>query len=118
MTRFILVDLNPDEHSPRLHYYPFMVSLDGCNGSCNIPVMSLTPPSRPFLKVILKLKLNYIFIFTPFCGPSKGFAEPQRSVKTKIQLNFFSSSEIRTRRDNMITRLNESKNIEAYFMWL
>ena len=31
MTRPILIDLNPVE----LSHYPFMISLDKCNGSCN-----------------------------------------------------------------------------------
>ena len=31
LTRSTFIDLNPTE----LHYYPFMVSLDRCNGSCN-----------------------------------------------------------------------------------
>ena len=32
MVRPILIDVNPVE----LKYYPFMISLDKCNGSCNI----------------------------------------------------------------------------------
>ena len=32
MVRAILIDLNPVE----LKYYPFMISLDKCSGSCNI----------------------------------------------------------------------------------
>ena len=35
MVRTILTDFNPDEWNQRLHYYPFMVNLDSCNGSCN-----------------------------------------------------------------------------------
>ena len=35
MGRTILTDFNPDEWNQRLHYYPFMVNLDSCNGSCN-----------------------------------------------------------------------------------
>ena len=31
MVRLILNDLNPDE----FHYYPFIISMNGCNGSCN-----------------------------------------------------------------------------------
>ena len=31
MSRPTLINLNPIEHN----YYPFMVSLDKCNGSCN-----------------------------------------------------------------------------------
>ena len=30
-----LINLNPDEHNQGLHHYPFMVSLDRCNGNCN-----------------------------------------------------------------------------------
>ena len=32
MLRPTLTDLNP----PELKYYPFMISLDKCNGSCNV----------------------------------------------------------------------------------
>ena len=32
MVRPTLIDLNPVE----LKYYPFMISLDKCNGSCNV----------------------------------------------------------------------------------
>ena len=32
MVRPTLIDLNPVE----LRYYPFMISLDRCNGSCNV----------------------------------------------------------------------------------
>ena len=35
MTRPTLADLNPDEYVERLDYYPSMVNLDRCNGSCN-----------------------------------------------------------------------------------
>ena len=34
-TRPTLIDLNHDEYNQRLRYYPFMVSLDRWNGSCN-----------------------------------------------------------------------------------
>ena len=37
MTRSTLIDLNDDEYNQGLHYYPFMVNLDRCNGSCNTP---------------------------------------------------------------------------------
>ena len=30
-----LIDLNLDELNEGLHHYPFMASLDKCNGSCN-----------------------------------------------------------------------------------
>ena len=65
MTRSILLDLNPDEHNPRLHYYSFMVSLDRCNGSCNIPVMSLTPPVPCISESYIEIKIKY-FYFHPF----------------------------------------------------
>ena len=35
MTRPTLIDFNPDEYNQGLHYYPFMVNLDRCIGSCN-----------------------------------------------------------------------------------
>ena len=35
ITRPTLIDLNPDEYNQGLCYYPFLVSLDRCNGSCN-----------------------------------------------------------------------------------
>ena len=37
MTRSTLIDLNDDEYNQGLRYYPFMVNLDRCNGSCNTP---------------------------------------------------------------------------------
>ena len=30
-----LIDLNYNEYNQGLRYYPFMVNLDRCNGSCN-----------------------------------------------------------------------------------
>ena len=35
MTRPTLINLNPDEYNQVLHYYPFILDLDRCNGSCN-----------------------------------------------------------------------------------
>ena len=35
MTRPTLIDLNLDKYNQELHYYPFIGSLDRCNGSCN-----------------------------------------------------------------------------------
>ena len=35
MTRLTLIGLNSDKYTQGLRYYPFMVSLDKCNGSCN-----------------------------------------------------------------------------------
>ena len=31
----VLFNLNPNEYSQELHYYPFAVKLDRCLGSCN-----------------------------------------------------------------------------------
>ena len=36
MTRPILINLNPDKYNYGLCYYPFMINLDRCNGSCII----------------------------------------------------------------------------------
>ena len=69
--------------------------------------------SRAFLKVVLKQKLSSVFIFTLLCGASKRFMKAlkafikpfeatQRSVKIKIELNFFSSSGIGTGRVNYL----------------
>ena len=30
-----ITNLNPDKYNQGLYYYPFMVKLDRCNGSCN-----------------------------------------------------------------------------------
>ena len=35
ITRPTLVDLNPDEYNQGFCWYPFLVSLDRCKGSCN-----------------------------------------------------------------------------------
>ena len=35
MTIPTLIDLNMDEHNKGLWHYPYMASLDICNGSCN-----------------------------------------------------------------------------------
>ena len=35
MIRPTPIDLNPDEHNQGLSYYPLIVNLDGCYGSCN-----------------------------------------------------------------------------------
>ena len=35
MARPTLIDLNLDKYNQELRYYPFIVSLDRCNGSCN-----------------------------------------------------------------------------------
>ena len=37
MTRSCLIDLNPDEYSQGLRYYPFMVKLDRFHGSWKTP---------------------------------------------------------------------------------
>ena len=33
--RLILINLDPNEYSQELHYYPFTAKLGRCNGSCN-----------------------------------------------------------------------------------
>ena len=33
-----LPDLNPDENNQGMSYYPFLISIDMCNGSCNTVV--------------------------------------------------------------------------------
>ena len=35
MARPTLIDVNPDKCKQGLHYYPFIINLDRCNGSCN-----------------------------------------------------------------------------------
>ena len=35
MNQSTLINLHPNEYSQRLHYYPFVVNLDRCVGSCN-----------------------------------------------------------------------------------
>ena len=35
MTELSLINLNLNEHIHELHYYAFVVKLDGCVGSCN-----------------------------------------------------------------------------------
>ena len=35
MIRCTIIDLNRVEYNQGLSYYPFMVRLDRCNGSCN-----------------------------------------------------------------------------------
>ena len=35
MTQPTLINLHPNEYSQEFHYYPFVVKLDGCVGSCN-----------------------------------------------------------------------------------
>ena len=35
MTQSILINLDPNEYSEELHYYPFAVKLDRCIGNCN-----------------------------------------------------------------------------------
>ena len=83
MTRFILVDLNPDEHSPRLHYYPFMVSLDGCNGSCNIPVMSLTPPAPSISESYIEIKIKLYSYFHTFLWSLRWFRRTTKKCENK-----------------------------------
>ena len=65
-------------------------------------------------------KLTEIFIFTLLCGASKGFMNAlktfikpfearQRSVKIKIQLNFFSSSGIGTGRVKKLQDMSRNR---------
>ena len=35
MTQPILINLHSNEYSQGIHYYPFVVKLDRCFGSCN-----------------------------------------------------------------------------------
>ena len=35
MTQPTIINLHPNEYSQELHYYPFVVNLDSCLGSCN-----------------------------------------------------------------------------------
>ena len=44
MVRPTLIDLNPFE----LKYYPFIISLDKCNGNCNVlsPKISVTKKKK------------------------------------------------------------------------
>ena len=79
------------------------------NLATNLSIWSYPLTYRAFLKVVLKWKLSEIVIFTLLCGASKSFLKafkalikpfeaPQRSVKIKISLKFFSSSGIGTGR--------------------
>ena len=36
MIRPTLINLHPNEYSQAFHYYPFVVKLERCAGSCNI----------------------------------------------------------------------------------
>ena len=35
MIQYTLINLHPNEYSQEFHYYPFVVKLDRCVGSCN-----------------------------------------------------------------------------------
>ena len=37
-----LTNLDPNEYSHELHYYPFDIKLDGCIGSCNTLINDLS----------------------------------------------------------------------------
>ena len=63
----------------------------------------LTSPVICISESCIEIKVKVIIYLTLLCGPSKGFMKafkafiksfetPQRSVKIKIELNFFSSS--------------------------
>ena len=57
MVRPTLIDLNPFE----LKYYPFMISLHKCSGSCNV----LSP------KICVPKKIKYINAFTIITNKNK-----------------------------------------------
>ena len=79
----------------------------------------------------IKIKTNLNFYFTLLCGPSKGFMKalkafiksfeaPQRSVKIKIKLVFFSSSGIGAQRVKLMA-MNKNEMLPhfiplAYFL--
>ena len=58
MTRPNLIDLNPNGHNQRLHHYPFITSLDKCDGGCNT---TDDPPGRIY--VPNKIEDVYLNIF-------------------------------------------------------
>ena len=41
MTQPILINLHPNEYSQEFHYYPVVVKLDRCVGSCKLLMISL-----------------------------------------------------------------------------
>ena len=47
----VFIELNPIE----LNYYPFMISLDKCNGSCNVlfPRICVVRKKRQILKYLI-----------------------------------------------------------------
>ena len=51
MVRPTLIDFNPVE----LNYYPFMTSLDKCNGSCNVllPKICVPKETKEMLKYLI-----------------------------------------------------------------
>ena len=49
MTRPTLINLNPDKYNQGWCYYPFLVTLDRCNGRCNTlhdPSNSICVPNK------------------------------------------------------------------------
>ena len=54
--RLTLIDLNP----PSLQYYPFMISLDKCSGSCNVlsPKMCLPKKTKDINVKVLNMITN------------------------------------------------------------
>ena len=61
MTQAPLINLHPNEHSPGLRYYPFVVNLDRCVRCCN----TLTIPSN---RVCVRNKTEdlAIYLFNSF----------------------------------------------------
>ena len=80
--------------------------------------VTLNLPALYIWKSYIKIKIN--LIFTVLCGASKGFMKalktfikysgaPQRKVKSKIEVRFFSSSRIGTGRVKYIICTNSNK---------
>ena len=58
MTRPTIIDLNSDNYNQVLHYYTFMVNLDGCNEICN----TLAQPSSKICVPNKKRRCKLIFL--------------------------------------------------------
>ena len=60
LIRHIVINFIPDEHNQGLQYYPFIISLVGCQGSCNSIVILLNVFNEP--KTLIKVHLiKYVF---------------------------------------------------------
>ena len=57
MTRHTIIGLNHDKYNQGLCYYPFMVNLDKCNGSCN---NTLDDPSN---RICVPNKTKHVKVF-------------------------------------------------------